>query len=89
MGTARPASARALRWEQAGVPAPLAAQVDGAELLFNALDIAEIAEASKRTLDLTAQVHAGVGERLGLERMRQQVERCRRTATGTASPSWR
>ncbi|HZN45994.1 MAG TPA: NAD-glutamate dehydrogenase [Ramlibacter sp.] len=74
MGTAQPASARALRWEQAGVPAPLAAQVDGAGVLFNALDIAEIAEAGKRALDLTAQVHAGVGERLGLERMRQQVD---------------
>jgi glutamate dehydrogenase len=74
LGTAQPASARALRWEQAGVPAPLAAQVDSAGVLFNALDIADIAEAGKRSLDLTAQVHAGVGERLGLERMRQQVE---------------
>jgi glutamate dehydrogenase len=71
---AAPTSARAARWTQAGVPAALAAQVDGAETLFNALDIAEIAETGKRPLDLTAQVHAGVGERLGLERMRQQIE---------------
>jgi glutamate dehydrogenase len=49
-------------------------QVDGAETLFSALDIADIAEASKRPLAQTAQVHAGVGQRLGLERMRQQIE---------------
>ncbi|HEY0826158.1 MAG TPA: NAD-glutamate dehydrogenase [Ramlibacter sp.] len=67
-------SARSARWVQAGVPAPLARQVDGAGLLFNALDIAEIAEASKRQLAETARVHAGVGQRLGLERMRQQID---------------
>ena len=31
-------------------------------------------------------VHVGVGTRLGLARLRQQIERCRRTATGKA---WR
>lgn len=67
-------SPRAARWVQAGVPQALAAQVDGAEVLFYALDIAEIAEATRKPLELTAQVHAGVGARLGLERMRQQVE---------------
>jgi glutamate dehydrogenase len=72
--TAPAKSPRATRWMQAGVPQPLAAQVDGAEGLFHALDIAEIAEASKRPLELTGQVHAGVGQRLGLERMRQQIE---------------
>jgi glutamate dehydrogenase len=68
------ASERAARWVQAGVPQQLAAQVDRSEHLFTALDIAEIAEGSKRPVPLTAQVHAGVGERLGLERMRQQIE---------------
>jgi len=68
------ASARAGHWVQAGVPQALAAQVDASERLFAALDIAEIAEAGKRPVALTAQVHAGVGERLGLERMRQQIE---------------
>ena len=67
-------STRATRWIQAGVPQTLAAQVDGADALFSALDIAEIAEASKRPLELTAQVHGGVGQRLGLERMRQQID---------------
>src|SRR5205085_4147044 len=68
------ASPRATQWVQAGVPQEVAAQVDRSEHLFTALDIAEIAEASKRPIALTAQVHAGVGERLGLERMRQQIE---------------
>jgi glutamate dehydrogenase len=68
------ASPRAQAWLQAGVPQAVAVAVDSAGVLFNALDIAEIAEAGKRPLELTAQVHAGVGERLGLERMRQQIE---------------
>ncbi|MDE2604438.1 MAG: NAD-glutamate dehydrogenase [Burkholderiales bacterium] len=67
-------SARAQRWLAAAVPQELALAVDGAESWFGALDIAEIAEATQRPLALTAQVHAGVGERLGLERMRQQIE---------------
>lgn len=67
-------SPRAETWIQAGVPRALALQVDGAEALFAALDIAETAEASKLPLEQTAAVHAGVGERLGLERMRQQIE---------------
>lgn len=69
-----PASVRAVRWTHAGVPKALAAQVDSAEQVFNALDIAEIAELRKKPLELTAQVYAGVGDRLGLGRMRQQIE---------------
>jgi len=67
-------SARAAAWVQAGVPEALAWHADSADGLFNALDIAEIAETTRRPLDETAEVHAGVGERLGLERMRQQIE---------------
>ncbi|HSV79450.1 MAG TPA: NAD-glutamate dehydrogenase [Ramlibacter sp.] len=67
-------SPRAANWIQAGVPQPLALQVDAAESLFNALDIAEIGEASKVPLQQVAEVHGGVGERLGLDRMRQQIE---------------
>ncbi|HEX2545284.1 MAG TPA: NAD-glutamate dehydrogenase [Ramlibacter sp.] len=74
MEAAQAASPRAGRWIDAGVPQELAHHVDSAQLLFHALDIAEIAEASKRPLALTAQVHAGVGQRLGLERMGQQIE---------------
>jgi glutamate dehydrogenase len=67
-------SARAAAWVQAGVPEALAWHVDAADGLFNALDIAEIAESTHRPLDETAEVHSGVGERLGLERLRQQIE---------------
>jgi glutamate dehydrogenase len=67
-------SPRAANWIQAGVPQPLALQADAAESLFNALDIAEIAEASKVPPQQVAEVHGGVGERLGLDRMRQQFE---------------
>jgi glutamate dehydrogenase len=72
--SAASSSERAKRWVAAGVPEALASQADSAEVLFNALDIAEIAEGSKHPLELTAQVHAGVGERLGLARMQQQIE---------------
>jgi glutamate dehydrogenase len=67
-------SARASAWIEAGVPEALAVRVDASEGLFNALDITEIAEASNRALEETAHVHAGVGERLGLERLRQQID---------------
>ena len=55
-----------MAWVKAGVPAPLAQQVGAADRLFNALDIAEVAEAS--------QVHFGIAERLGLEKLRHQIE---------------
>ena len=61
-------------WVQAGVPAPLAQQVGAADRLFSALDIAEVAEAGHGPLDATSDVHFGVGERLGLEKLRQQIE---------------
>jgi glutamate dehydrogenase len=72
--SASPRSQRARRWIEAGVPEAIAAQVDASDWLFSALDIAEIAESSGKPLALTAAVHAGVGERLGLERMREQIE---------------
>lgn len=68
------ASPRAAGWMQAGVPQPVALQVDAADGLFDALDVAEIAEAAKRPLQDTAAVHVGVGERLGIARLRQQIE---------------
>lgn len=65
---------RAAAWIQSGVPQDLATEVDGFEGLSSALDIAELAETAKLTVEQSAEVHAGVGERLGLERMRQQIE---------------
>lgn len=67
-------SPRAAAWIQSGVPQDLATEVDGFEGLSSALDIAELAETAKLPIEQTAEVHAGVGERLGLERMRQQIE---------------
>jgi len=56
------------------VPAPLAAQIGAADRLYSALDIAEVAEGAHSPLDATSEVHFGVGERLGLEKLRQQIE---------------
>ena len=67
-------SPRVQAWIAAGVPQGLAQQVGCAERLFSALDIAEITETAGGTLDVTAEVHFGVGERLGLETLRQQIE---------------
>ncbi len=67
-------SPRAAQWVQAGVPAPIAQAVISAEGLFAALDIAEIADATRRSIDEAADVHAGLGQRLGLARLRQQID---------------
>jgi glutamate dehydrogenase len=61
-------------WVAAGVPAPLAARVASADGLIDALDIAEVADAVQRPLDQVAQVHVQVGVRLGLARLRGQIE---------------
>ena len=42
--------------------------------LFAALDIAEVAEAARRGFDEVSEVHVGVGSRLGLRRLRQQID---------------
>ena len=68
------ASTRVAAWVQAGVPLPLAQQVGAADRLFSALDIAEVAEAGRAALDVASAVHFGIGERLGLEKLRQQIE---------------
>ena len=67
-------AARVSAWVQAGVPHALARQVGAADRLFSALDIAEVAEAGHTPLDATSDVHFGIGERLGLEKLRQQIE---------------
>jgi glutamate dehydrogenase len=61
-------------WVSAGVPAALAARIASAEGLLDALDIAEVAEASGRPFDEVCEVHVGVGERLGLARLRAQID---------------
>jgi len=67
------ASLRAGAWVEAGVPPALAQQVAASDGLFAALDIAEIAEATTRSLDEVGEVHSGLGGRLGLGKLRQQI----------------
>jgi glutamate dehydrogenase len=67
-------SPRVAAWAQAGVPQALAQQVGAADRLFSALDVAEVAEAGHAPLDATSEVHFGIGERLGLEKLRQQID---------------
>jgi glutamate dehydrogenase len=68
------ASPRATAWIAAGVPAPLALRAASADALYAALDITEIAEAVGRDIGHVADVHVGVGTRLGLSRLRQQID---------------
>ncbi|MFM2446139.1 MAG: hypothetical protein RI936_586, partial [Pseudomonadota bacterium] len=60
-------------WMAAGVPAELAADVAMMEALYAALDVAEIAESTRQPLADVAEVHATIGARLGLTRLRGQV----------------
>lgn len=66
-------SARARAWVEAGVPRALAQHVAASDGLFAALDIAEIAEATGRSLAEVGEVHFGLGARLGLGKLRQQI----------------
>jgi len=61
-------------WVAAGVPAALAQSVAATDGLFDALDIAEIAESHKLALDDIGDLHQQLGERLGLQRLHQQIE---------------
>jgi glutamate dehydrogenase len=67
------ASQRATAWIQSGVPQEVAQSVAMADGLFAALDTAEIVEATQRTLDEVSEAHFGVGDRLGLAKLRQQI----------------
>jgi glutamate dehydrogenase len=68
------ATAQVVAWVQAGTPPKLAQQVGAADRLFSALDIAEVADAGHSPLEATSAVYFGIGERLGLEKLRQQIE---------------
>jgi glutamate dehydrogenase len=67
-------SARAAAWAQAGVPAAITQAVVTAPALFAALDIAEIADATQRPLAEVCEVHAGLGQRLGLASLHRQID---------------
>jgi glutamate dehydrogenase len=68
------ASPMAGAWIAAGVPPPLAHRVASAGNLVAALDVAEVAEAVRRGFDEVSEVHVGVGTRLGLSGLRQQID---------------
>jgi glutamate dehydrogenase len=67
-------SPMAQAWIAAGVPAELAQRVASGEGLYAALDIAEVADALKRDVGEVAAVHVGVAARLGLARLRGQID---------------
>jgi glutamate dehydrogenase len=67
-------SQRVGAWVSAGVPPELARRIDATDGLFTALDIAEIADSTQCGLADTAQVHFGVESRLGLQRLRAQIQ---------------
>jgi glutamate dehydrogenase len=56
------------------VPPPLAHRIASADGLVAALDVAEVAEAVRRGFDEVSEVLVGVATRLGLSRLRQQIE---------------
>ncbi len=62
------------RWAAFGVPLPLATQIAGFETLFSALDIAEVAAASGRPVDLVARVHFELAGRLGVPWLRKSID---------------
>ena len=68
------ASPKAVAWIAAGVPATLAQRIASAEGLVAALDIAEVAEAVRRDVAEVGEVHVDVAARLGLARLRQQID---------------
>jgi glutamate dehydrogenase len=68
------ASPRAAAWIAAGVPAPLAQRIASADSLYAALDVTEIAEAVGRDFEQVSEVHVGIGTRLGLGKLRQQID---------------
>jgi glutamate dehydrogenase len=72
-GTPRQRHQQHERWIDSGVPAEIAARVASAEAQFAALDVAEIAEQSRRSLDEVAGVYFALGDSLGLDRLRGQI----------------
>jgi glutamate dehydrogenase len=61
-------------WTAGGVPADLACAVAATEGLYDALDIAEIAEASEQPLDDVTDLHRDIGTRLALRQLRRQID---------------
>jgi glutamate dehydrogenase len=64
------------RWEMfasRGVPGPLAERVAGMVPAYSAFDIVEIAGATGRSVDETAEVYFDLADRLGITRLRDRI----------------
>ncbi|HRY89279.1 MAG TPA: NAD-glutamate dehydrogenase, partial [Rubrivivax sp.] len=72
--TAAAGSEAIATWTAGGVPADLACAVEATAGLYDALDIAEIAEAGGQPLADVIELHGGIGERLGLARLQRQID---------------
>ena len=72
--TAAAGSEAVAAWTAGGVPADLACAVEATAGLYDALDIAEIAEAGGQPLADVIELHGGIGERLGLARLQRQID---------------
>jgi glutamate dehydrogenase len=64
----------AAAWVAAGVPETLAQRVADGAGLYATLDIAEVAEAVQRGVAEVGEVHMAVAARLGLARLRHQID---------------
>ncbi len=74
LATAAGPSPMAAAWIAAGVPAKLAQRVADGASLYAALDIAEVADAVQRGVAEVGEVHVAVAARLGLARLRHQID---------------
>jgi glutamate dehydrogenase len=66
---------RAVRLAAAGVPRPLACAIGGAGFLASALEVAELAETSARSIESAARVYYGAGARFALDELRAAARR--------------
>jgi NAD-specific glutamate dehydrogenase len=61
------------RLSAAGVPSGLTMRVAGLDALYSALDIVEVANEAKRSVEMVAAVYFALGGRLGLSWLHRQV----------------
>ncbi|MET0680879.1 MAG: NAD-glutamate dehydrogenase, partial [Burkholderiales bacterium] len=64
---------QAVRWTQAGMPREIAGRVAALDTLFAALDIVEVAEATKRPVPTVAGVYFGLSSKLGFAWLRDRI----------------
>ena len=64
---------QAVRWTQAGVPREIAARVAALDTLFAALDIGEVAEATRAAVPTVAGVYFALSSKLGFAWLRDRI----------------